>query len=142
LTSPRDLPRLVGNTKPGNKSAITVFRRGFIARTLSIVIGEFEPEKPSAHAVRAGRKAQGSGAAAQSLGLTVSDLTEAQKKELKFKGWRAVDAASEAAPRAGIREGDVILAIGQHRGRPREGVRGSRGEARQEQARQRPVPPG
>ncbi|MBK8073484.1 MAG: DegQ family serine endoprotease [Ramlibacter sp.] len=103
-----DLPRLVGNTKPGNKSAITVFRRGS-SKDLSIVIGEFEPEKPTRVSERDEKpKAV---AAAQSLGLTVSDLTEAQKKELKVRAGVRVDAASEAAARAGIREGDVILAI-------------------------------
>jgi serine protease Do len=45
------------------------------------------------------------------LGLTVSDLTEAQKKELKLQGGVRVDAAAEAAARAGIQEGDVILAL-------------------------------
>ena len=34
-----------------------------------------------------------------------------QKKELKLRGGVRVDAASDAAARAGLREGDVILAI-------------------------------
>jgi serine protease Do len=41
----------------------------------------------------------------------VSELTEAQKKELKIKGGVKVDAAVESAARAGLREGDVIVAI-------------------------------
>jgi serine protease Do len=45
------------------------------------------------------------------LGLTLSDLTDAQKKELKLRGGVRVDAAAEAAARAGIQEGDVILAL-------------------------------
>ena len=50
--------------------------------------------------------------AAQSLGLAVSELTEALKKELKqLKGGVKVDAATESAARAGLREGDVIVAI-------------------------------
>ena len=49
--------------------------------------------------------------AAQQLGLTVSDLTDAQKKELKLRGGVRVDTATESAARAGLREGDVILAI-------------------------------
>ena len=50
-------------------------------------------------------------ASAQMLGLTVSELSEAQKKELKVKGGVKVDVATEASARAGIREGDVIVAI-------------------------------
>ncbi|MBX9936891.1 MAG: PDZ domain-containing protein, partial [Burkholderiaceae bacterium] len=50
-------------------------------------------------------------ASAQQLGLQVSDLSEAQKRDLKLKGGVLVDAASDAAARAGLREGDVILAL-------------------------------
>ena len=104
-----DLPRMVGSTKPGSKSTITVFRRGS-ARDLSITIAEIEPEAPV-------RKAAGkemppkASAAAQQLGLAVVELTDAQKKELKLKGGVRIEAASDAAARAGLREGDVILAI-------------------------------
>ena len=104
-----DLPRMVGSTKPGSKSTITVFRRGS-ARDLSITIAEIEPEAPV-------RKAAGketlpkASAAAQQLGLSVAELTDAQKKELKLKGGVRVEAVMDAAARAGLREGDVILAI-------------------------------
>ncbi|MBP6404705.1 MAG: DegQ family serine endoprotease [Proteobacteria bacterium] len=105
-----DLPRLVGNTKPGSKSTLTVFRRGG-SRDLSVVIAELEADKTVAKAPEKEVKPRAS-AAAQSIGLAVSDLTDAQKKELKIKGGVKVDAATEGAARAGIREGDVIVAIG------------------------------
>ena len=41
----------------------------------------------------------------------VGELTEAQRKELKLKGGVKVEASTDAAQRAGIREGDVIVAI-------------------------------
>jgi serine protease Do len=41
----------------------------------------------------------------------LSDLTEAQKRELKLRGGVRVESATEAAARAGLREGDVILAV-------------------------------
>jgi serine protease Do len=47
----------------------------------------------------------------QSLGLTLSDINAAQKKELALKGGVRVDAAEGPAARAGLREGDVILAV-------------------------------
>jgi serine protease Do len=43
--------------------------------------------------------------------MSVSDLTEAQKKELKLKGGVRVDAVADAAARAGMREGDVLVAL-------------------------------
>ena len=41
----------------------------------------------------------------------MSDLTEAQKKEFRVRGAVRVDAVADAAARAGIREGDLIVAI-------------------------------
>ena len=113
IEKPSDLPRLVGNTKPGTKSTLTVFRRG-ASRDLSVTIAEIEPDKPSKRATdRDETPAKPPvSAAAKSLGLAVSDLTDAQKKELKLKGGVKVDAASDAAARAGLREGDIILAVG------------------------------
>jgi len=102
-----DLPRLVGNIKPGTRSTLTVFRRGS-AKDLSVTIGEVEADKPARKEREEKPRISG---AAQSLGLLVADLTEAQKKELKLKGGVLVNAATEAAARAGLREGDVILAV-------------------------------
>lgn len=105
-----DLPRLVGNTKPGSKSTVTVFRRG-ASRDLTVTIAEIEPDsKPVAKASEREEKPKAS-AAAQQIGLSVTDLTEAQKKELKLKGGVLVAAAAEAAARAGLREGDIILSV-------------------------------
>jgi serine protease Do len=103
-----DLPRMVGSTKPGTRSSLTVFRRGS-AKELSVTIGEFEAEKPVARKEREDKPRSTS--AGQALGLTVSELSDAQKKEIKIKGGVRVDAAVEAALRAGLREGDVIVAI-------------------------------
>jgi serine protease Do len=104
-----DLPRLVGSIKPGTRSNLTVFRRGS-TKDLTITIGEVEAETVAQKAQDKDDKSRSS-AAAQALGLTVSELPEAQKKELKLKGGVKVDAVSDAAQRAGIREGDIITAI-------------------------------
>ena len=104
-----DLPRFVGNTKPGSKSTLTVFRRG-ATKELSVTVGEFEEEKVAKKPVAKDVKPKVV-TAAQSWGLVVSDLTDAAKKELKIKGGVKVDAASDAAERAGLREGDVISSV-------------------------------
>ncbi len=104
-----DLPRLVGSIKPGTRSNLTVFRRGS-TKDLTILIGELEPDTVAQKAPERDEKPKAS-AAGQSLGLVVSELTDAQRKELKLKGGVRVDAATDAALRAGIREGDVIVAI-------------------------------
>jgi serine protease Do len=112
IEKPSDLPRLVGNTKPGTKSTVTVFRRGN-SRDLTVTIAEFEPEKPTQTSEREEQPASkpSASAAAKSLGLTVSDLTAAEKKELKLKGGVKIDSATDAATRAGLREGDIVLAV-------------------------------
>jgi len=104
-----DLPRMVGNVKPGTKAVVTVFRRG-ATKDFPVVIAEVEAEKPLRKASSPESKPPVAGPA-QALGLVVSDLPDAQKKELKIKGGVRVDSAEGGAARAGLREGDVIVAI-------------------------------
>jgi serine protease Do len=113
IETPSDLSRSVASTKPGVKSTLTVFRNGN-SRELSITVAEGDPEaKPSSkrQSDREEPQAKPSSTAGKSIGLVVSDLTDAQKKELKVRGVR-IEAASDAAARAGLREGDVILSVG------------------------------
>ena len=104
-----ELPRLVGAVKPGSKSALTVFRRGSY-KDLTVVIAEIEADKVAVKAPERDEKPKAT-AAVQLLGLTVTDITEAQKKEFKVKSGVKVETATEASARAGLREGDVIVAI-------------------------------
>jgi serine protease Do len=103
-----DLPRLVGNTKPGTRSNLVVFRRG-ASKDLAVTIAELEPVKTS-KAVQAAAEPKSAGTA-QSMGLVVADLTDVQKKELKLKGGVRIESVADASARAGLREGDVILSI-------------------------------
>jgi serine protease Do len=103
-----DLPRLVGNTAPGTTSRITVFRRG-AQRDLSITVAEVESEAPRAQAPAAA-PTPNSGVV-QTLGLGLSDLSEAQKKALGISGGVIVTSAEGPAARAGLREDDVIVSV-------------------------------
>ena len=102
-----DLPRAVGGTKPGTASTVTVFRRGS-TKDYPIMVGEFEPDRT---AQKASPEKATPPNAAQLLGLTVSDLTDALKKELNLKGGVRVDAVADPALKAGIREGDVVVQV-------------------------------
>jgi serine protease Do len=104
-----DLPRAVGNTKPGTRSTVEVWRKGK-SRELSVVVAELEPERVANRAERDGGKGKPDAGAAP-LGLVVKDLSDAQKRDLRLKGGVAVDVADGAASRAGIRQGDIILAV-------------------------------
>ena len=41
----------------------------------------------------------------------MGEISDAQKKELKIKGGVKVEVATDAAARAGLREGDIVLAL-------------------------------
>ena len=104
-----ELPRIIGSIKPGTKASLQVFRRGS-HRDLSVVIAELEPERTSA---RRGpdRENVKPPAPSSSLGLAVSDLNDAQRRQLKLKNGVRVEVAEGAAGKAGVREGDVIVTI-------------------------------
>ncbi len=102
-----DLPRLVGNTRPGTKVAVTVFRRG-ASKELQVTVAEVPVEKTVAQQRQDERVAP---SVAAPLGLVVRELTEAQKRELRVRGGVRVESATEASARAGLREGDVVLAV-------------------------------
>ena len=104
----QDLPRMIAATKPGAKSTLQLFRRGQ-TREVGVTIVEFEAERPR-RVAQAG-EAQPAPQPKTAIGLAVSDLTEAQKKELKLRGGVKVESVEGAAARAGLREGDVILTI-------------------------------
>ena len=106
IEKPADLPRAVGNTKPGSQVPLTVFRRGS-TKDLKVTVAEIEPEKVAA----AVPEKKAPVAKIAHLGLSLSDLSEAQKKEARVRSGVRVDAAVDAAARAGIREGDLILAV-------------------------------
>jgi serine protease Do len=102
-----DLPRIIGATRPGTKAQLQVFRRG-TTRDVTVTVGEFEADRP----VKKAQAEPGAAPTAKSaLGLTVSDLSEAQKKELRIRGGVKVESVDGPAARAGLRDGDVILSM-------------------------------
>ncbi|WP_235953486.1 DegQ family serine endoprotease [Noviherbaspirillum galbum] len=101
-----DLPRMVGATKPGTRATLSVWRKG-AARDVTLTIAELEPEKVAKKTEKKPKAEQ----PANSLGLAVSDLTEAQKRDLRVDGGVSVDSVDGAAARAGLRPGDIILRL-------------------------------
>jgi serine protease Do len=101
-----DLRRMVGATKPGTKATVTVWRKG-ASRDIALTIAELEPEKTARKDDRKSKPEQ----QANALGLVVSDLNDAQRKELKVDGGVIVESVDGPAARAGLQPGDVILRL-------------------------------
>jgi serine protease Do len=100
-----DLPRLVGVIKPGTKASVQIFHAGKY-KDVSVAVIAFEADKDEAT-----DEVATAAAAKALLGLKVSDLSDAQKGELRIKGGVKVDSAEGAGARAGLREGDIILQV-------------------------------
>jgi serine protease Do len=108
IDTTRDLPRLVGASKVGSRATVTVWRRG-AQQELPVTIVELEDEKPAAGKPQAGKgKAE---QATNALGLQVSDVPQALRRERKIEGGVLVEQAAGGAASAGIRAGDLILQV-------------------------------
>ena len=106
ITTSGDLPRVVGATKPGKTVPVEILRKGTV-KTINIAVGE-TPNDPNdaAPAAKPAPKAE-----ANKIGLTLKELTPAQKKKLNGKNGLLVIDSTGAAAQAGIRRGDVILGL-------------------------------
>jgi serine protease Do len=98
-----DLPRLVGNTRPGTKSVVQVWRKGAL-KEISVVTGEMPMEDKLAFGPK-DQKSYSRG------GLVLSELSAEQQRQIRVSGGLLVEEATGDAVRAGIRVGDIILAV-------------------------------
>ena len=106
IESSSDLPKAVGNTKPGKTAVAEVFRKGSV-KTLNLTVGEMPSDQVE---VIASNK-QPEKAEVNRMGLVLKEAPPQQRKKMNGKkGLLVVDAQGSAAA-AGIRRGDVILAL-------------------------------
>jgi len=98
-----DLPRIIGETRPGAATTLQLWRTG-ATREVSATVAEWPAERVAS---AGGESAPQTG----KLGLAVRPLTDAERKSLQIDGGVMVEAAEGPAAQAGVRPGDVILAL-------------------------------
>ncbi|WP_442918711.1 DegQ family serine endoprotease [Limnobacter sp.] len=103
-----DLPRIVGETKPGSKVSMVLWRKG-TEKAVAITVAEFEADAAKATPAPAEKPKP---AETDKLGLTVTDPTAQEKSSLGLTGGVVVRNSVGMAAAAGIATGDVILRLG------------------------------
>ena len=101
VESSSDLPRMVGLAKPGTNVPMQVWRKGK-TQQLNVVLGELPAEEKLAGKTS---KAFSRG------GLALSELSTEQRSALELDHGLLVEDSTGDAARAGIRVGDIILAV-------------------------------
>nr|WP_251367663.1 DegQ family serine endoprotease [Polynucleobacter sp. AP-Titi-500A-B4] len=102
-----DLPRVVGDTKPGSSVPVQVWRKG-ATRELTVTVTDTE----SAQAAKKADAPAANGSSANTLGVTVTELSDSKKKDLSIKSGVEVTGLGDGAlARAGVRPGDVIIRV-------------------------------
>ncbi len=103
-----DLPRIVGETKPGTTATVQVWRKGS-NRDLTVTVIDTESTQAAAKKSDA---PSNNGNSTNALGVAVTDLSDTKKKDLNIKGGVEVTGLGDGPlARAGVRPGDVIIRI-------------------------------
>ncbi len=110
-----DLPPLVGANPPGKRAEVVVSRNGE-RREFDVVLDALEPEEEEQLAAE-----EGEGGSSNALGLAVEGVGADRRSQLEAPdgGVLVTRVESDAAWRAGVRPGDIVLMINN---RPVEGL--------------------
>ncbi|MFT0850699.1 DegQ family serine endoprotease [Achromobacter sp. F4_2707] len=101
-----DLPRLVGDTKPGTRASMELWRKGKTV-TVKVMVGEM----PSTDEDQARPSDKQEAVPADALGLTVGEVSAAARAQYQFEGGVEVTEVEGPAAEAGLSRGDIVLTI-------------------------------
>ena len=103
-----ELRRLVAEKPPGVKIKLGIWRKG-AAKDISVVLTAL-PQDSVAQKEQE-QKAEHAEPAKNAYGISVENLTEAQKKELGIANGVVIDDVDGAGARAGLQPGDILLTL-------------------------------
>jgi serine protease Do len=104
VTGPNELPRAVAATKPGTVVTLDIWRGG-AKRQIKATLAEFPTENVAQQQSQDTRKSS------NKLGLTVRELTVAQRKQLGIEYGLVVEAIAAPGPSMQVQRGDIIIAV-------------------------------
>lgn len=102
-----DLRRTLGALKPGSTASLQISRRGKLME-FKPALAEMNPQVAASEKPEADTRSSSAG---KPWGLTVANLTEAERQASRVSGVR-VTAVAGGAEAVGLKTGDVILAVG------------------------------
>lgn len=103
IAAANDLPSMLGMASPGDKAEFRIWRNGE-SHQLVAILDEAEVETESAKTANVAQDA------ARRSALAVRPLTPEEKDAAKLAGGLLVENVEGAAARAGIQQGDIVLA--------------------------------
>ncbi|MBM4201724.1 MAG: Do family serine endopeptidase, partial [Gammaproteobacteria bacterium] len=102
IQSSAELPPLVADLKPGSEGRLTIWRNG-ASRELAVRVGALEELADAAEPAAEAPKGR--------LGLAVRPLTPEETQHAEVPGGLVVEQVAGPAAKAGVRRGDVVLAV-------------------------------
>ncbi len=101
-----DLPRIVGASQPGDKVAVSIWRKGKTVTVQTIV-----DEMPGATTASAAPSPQEAAPATDRMGLRVGVVSDAERAALGIEGGVSVVEATGVAAEAGLAPDDLIVRV-------------------------------
>ena len=106
-----DLRRTLGAIKPGTAVTLQINRRGKVIE-VKTTLAEVAPQTVATERSEPAATEQRMSSAAKVWGLTVTNLSDAERQSIRSAGGVKVSEVTGGAESVGVRAGDVILGVG------------------------------
>jgi len=103
-----DLPRIVGQTRPGKQVEVEVWRNKKL-KILTLTVGEIPADRTAKSESKSTNSVTSN--VIEQLGLAVSDIDSARLRELELESGVLIDRVAGAGEQAGLKTGDIVLAL-------------------------------